>query len=545
MAQTLKSLWGFEVTVGALGKLQFNLPWGVRMTRNKPFLLTLLLASVSLAACSGLGDVGGGGGGCTSNCGGNTAGVVSVTLTASAPPASPALISFKVTITGVTLKNSSSGATANLVLSSSPTVELMRLQSDSAFYGSFSSVTAGTYDSAIVAISGPVVTFANNSGADINNANAACPNNTVCVANLPVANSPTITFPSPITVGTSGVGFSLNFNLTNAFSITNNALVVNFDTVTPVMSAVSLPRANSNLTGIQLDRIEDFVGVVSLNGSNVTVTSPVRGALTATANANTVFDSNPDVAFTQLCVTPGTLASCAQNGQIASIDAVLNSDGTLTLQEYEPLTSAAQDLLEGTVVSVSSLTQFNLVITDKNVAATNSIIGASNIGDGLTVTLSSAPPLQNFYVDTKGLAVEAASPGTIALFAGGTTTDVIKPGQTIAVHPTAFVGGSGSVLSTATVDKLTLRFSRFTSTAVAPSSPFSFNVSDLLPFFTGPFQVQTFAGTPGSQNGTNFDGVDNPASLTTGQPVAVRALFIENSTNNSPIPLFAAKVREP
>jgi hypothetical protein len=515
------------------------------MNRNKPFLITLLLASLSLVACSGLPN----NGTCTINCGGGggTSGVVSVTITSSAPPAAPALVSFKANVIGLTLKNTTSGATANLTLATSPIVEFMRLQSDSTFFGSFSSVAAGTYDSVVVAVANPSVTFVNNTGAAINNALVPCAANALCTANLPVANSPTITFPSPITVGGStGVGFSINFNLTNAFSVASNSLAVSFDTTTPVVSAVSLPRANSNLTGIQLDRIEDFVGVVSLSGSNVTVTSPVRGTLTAIANSNTVFDSNPDVAFTQLCVTPGTLASCAQTGQIASIDAILNSDGTLTVQEYEPLTATAQDILEGTVVSVdsSSSNQFTMVVTDKS-SATTSIDGIATVGDRIAVTLATAPPLQNFYVDTKGLQVESTAPGSLALFVGGTNTGVIKAGQTIAVHPTAFVGGSGAVLSTATVDKVTLRFSRFTSTAVGATSQFSFNVSDVLPFFTGPFQVQTFAGTPGSQNGTNFDGITDPTGLNASQPVAVRALFIENSTNNVQIPLFAAKVREP
>lgn len=514
------------------------------MTRNKPILLTILLAALGLAACSGLPNNGNGGGGCTTNCGGGggTA-AVSVTLTSSAPPTTPGIISFKVTISGITLKNTSSGATANLVLSSNPTVELMRLQSDSALYGSFASVTSGTYDSAIVAVSGAALAFANNTGAAIGNANSSCPATAVCTANVAVASSPTITLASPVTVGTTGIGLALNFNLGNAISLVGGNLVVTLDSTTPILSLATLPRANSTLGSGKLDLIEDFVGLVSVTGQAITITSPTRGTLTATATATTVYDANPDFSTNPICASPGTFNACVRAGQIASMDAVLNSDGSLSVQEFEPLTTISEDLIEGEIVAIPNSTQFSMIVTDLNTAATGSVVSGLAVGDGLIVNIPNT--VQPFTVDTKGLPVESTAPGFLGLFLGETNTDNMQPGQTVAVHPTTFTPSSGTSAAAVNVGTITLRFTRLTTTAAAPFSQSLFNITNFSPFYTGNFQVQTFPGTPGNPGVTNYDGITDPTGLTTDAPVAIRALFIENDTVTSLTPFFAAKVRKP
>src|SRR5712664_3294755 len=71
---------------------------GGHMNRSKTLSLlpVLLLTVLSLAACSGPKNR------CTTNCGTGTA-TVSLTLVADTPPASPSLISYKVTVTQVTV----------------------------------------------------------------------------------------------------------------------------------------------------------------------------------------------------------------------------------------------------------------------------------------------------------------------------------------------------------------------------------------------------------------------------------------------------------
>src|SRR5713101_7819124 len=100
------------------------------------------------------------------------------------------------------------------------------------------------------------------------------------------------------------------------------------------------------------------------------------------------------------------------------MDAILNSDGTRSIQEFEPLLSAQADVVEGIVVAVnpSSQTQFTIVTTDKVQATTNSLIGGLNVGDPLTVTIVLNP--NPFLVDTKGFTqISQSFPATFDKFA--------------------------------------------------------------------------------------------------------------------------------
>jgi hypothetical protein len=309
-----------------------------------------------------------------------------------------------------------------------------------------------------------------------------------------------------------------------------------------VLSAFALPRSNANLGSNQLELIEDFTGAVTLSGSNVTITSPTRGALTVTNTSSSFFDVSPDGS---ICPSPGTFASCVVTGQIASVDAYLNADGTLSLKEFEPLVSTQKDLVEGTVFLVSSASQFKIAVTDKVQAAASSLIGGLNTDDLLTVNIPSPQP---FFVDTKGLAVSSVAPGIFGNFAGQTSTSAIHQGQSVAVHVTAFTAASGSTPASANADTVTLRWSRFATTVQAASSP-TFTVITLPSYFGfaqgTPFGVQTFIGTPGADGITNFDGVtDGNGLLPSAPPVALRALFLENTTNSANPAFFAAKVRQ-
>src|SRR6266581_5590707 len=104
---------------------------------------------------------GGGGGG-----GGNA--TLSLTMI-DTPPTNSSILSLKATITGIAL-NPATGSSFSLQLTSSPfgtspmIVELTRLQSDSAYLGTFTTVPAGTYSSVTVTLANAQVTFANQTG---------------------------------------------------------------------------------------------------------------------------------------------------------------------------------------------------------------------------------------------------------------------------------------------------------------------------------------------------------------------------------------------
>jgi hypothetical protein len=511
------------------------------MNRSKalPFLPVLLLVAFSSSSCSGPKTSGGGGG--TGN------GSIAVTMVADTLPASPSLLTFQVTIASIKF-TTSSGTSTTVNLSPALTVDLMRLQTDTVFLGLFPNIPAAQYVSATLFFSGNAkITFLNDSAtATI----SLCPPNTVCPLSVAVSSTPVATVPFTVSQNAvTGIGIDLNLFNTVSISGTPANLVVNFNNAN-VLTAFTLPRPNSNLAAGQLDLIEDFTGVVSISNQSVTLASaPVtgRGSLTATATSTTFYD--PDPTGTRCPTGTTVLANCVSNNEVASMDVILKSDGTLAIQEIEPLLATAQDTVEGIVVSInpSSLAQqFTLVITNLIPAAQSSLIGSLHIGDALTVNLSTS--VFPFLVDQKGLPVLNNYPGIFQNFSGQTTTSFIHLGQVVAVHATApFTASIGSAIASTFADTVTLRWSRFTATLQTASSP-AFTILNLPFYFGFPqstiFTVQTFLATSGSPRVTNFDGVLDGSGLLTARPVAIRALFLENTTNSANPVFFAAKVRQ-
>ncbi len=507
------------------------------MKSPKTLVFLTLFTAMALSSCSGTKTA------CTSNCTGSGNGSVSVTMVADTLPANPSILSLQVTIIGITF-TSSAGTNQSVTLNPAITLDLMRLQSDTAFLGTFANIPSGQYTSATLAFSNPAkITFLNDTTATLSGCavNAICPLTSNTAAGTPVA---TVSFAVPQS-GVTGIGIDLN--LSNAVSISGATLAVNLSN-NNVISAFTLPRQGSNLSATQRDLIEDFSGVVSLSSNTVTITSPTRGTLTATATANTNFDQSPD-ASNPLCPTgTSTLAACVSANQVASMDAVLNSDGTFSIQEIEPLLPSSQDLVEGTITSVAqaSQTQFVIVVKDKlSTATSGSMIGAVSVGDSLTANLTTSP--NPFLVDTKGLPVNSIAPGTLGFFAGSTTTGVLRPGQVVAIHVISFTAASGNTLASVSADTVMLRWSRFTANPNSTSSQ-TLSVNGLPAYFgftsATLFGVQLFTGTQGAKGVTNFDGIPDGSSITTSKPAAFRGLFIENSGNSLNFPFFAAKVRQ-
>jgi Domain of unknown function (DUF4382) len=506
------------------------------MNRRKAFSVSLSLAAVALTSCSGLpkGSSGGGGGGKST---------VSFALVADTLPANPSILSFRVTINGVQIKPATGSALTLTPVT--PVIDLMRLQSDTAFLGSLSQVPAGSY-TLQASLANPILTFLNDTGSTLTAGSTTCSSGSVCTAALTATGNPTIGSFTLTVAASTNQGVELDFNLNSAISLSAGILSVTFSPASPtpgVLSAFTLPRQNANLGSNQLELIEDFSGVVSVSSNNVTLTSPARGALTSANGSTSFFDPSPDGT---LCQTPASF-SCVVNGQVGSVDAFLNVDGSLSLKEYEPLTSTQQDLVEGTVYSITpaSGTQFGIVVTDRIEAATGSLIGGLDVGDLLTVNIPSPKP---FFVDTKGLPVSSFAPGTFGNFSGQTSTSAIHQGQSILVHVTAFTAASGTTIASATADTVTLRWSRLSSSVQAASSP-TFTIIGLPSYFGfaqgSLFGVQAFTGTAGGDGITNFDGIAAANNLTPSTPpVELRALFLENTTNSANPVFFAAKVRQ-
>src|SRR6267143_2085062 len=470
---------------------------GCYMNRSKAlsFLpVLLLLAALSLAACSGPK------GPCIVNCGGTGTATVSLTLVADTLPPNPSILSFKVTTGAITL-TPTSGTALTFQPPSPFVIDLMRLQSDAALLGSLTNVPSGSY-TVQVSLSSPEITFLNDTPSTITANGVPCLSNQVCTATFPSVGTPTLgSFTLNATSG-GKQGIEFDFNLNNAISLSSGTLAINFNPSSPspgVLTAFTLPRENANLGTNQLELAEDFTGVVSISGSNVTITSPTRGTLTATSTSNSFFDPSPDGL---ICPTPSTI-SCVVAGQIASVDAFLNTDGTLSLKEFEPLNATQQDFVEGTVYAINGTTQFSIAVTDKVQAATSSLIGGLSTGDLLTVNIPVPKP---FLVDTKGLAVPA---GSLGLFQGKADTSAMHLGQTVAVNVTAFVAANGNTIAAATADTVILRWSRLIAIPTGISTNTVVNVNSVLSYFkitsASVFPTQVFSGTLGGQGVTSLD----------------------------------------
>lgn len=481
---------------------------------------------------------GGGGGGGGSN-------KVSVVLTASNPPLTLGLLSFKVVPTSVSLAPSTgSQTTLSINGGNGFAYDLVSLQSDSGFLGTAATVPNGTITTITITIASVQVAFLN--GTTFALTNPACAVGAVCVATFAGPFTASVTTSQAISGNT---GLSLNINLGNTMVINGSSLSVTFSSPNTV-TVVTLPRQNSNLAAGQLDLIEDITGAVTLSGTNVTVTPATvvsHPAITAVTNASTVLDKDPSLT---LCATPtqGSVSSCVSANQAASMDAILNSDGTFTAQEIEPLlASPIVDTVEGVITSITSTsqTQFTMVVTNIIPASSSSKIGGLTIGVPLTVNLAVGPV---FRVDSKGLPISNAFPTSYGQFTNGTNTTALKLGQEVAIHVPSFTAASGTTPAAAnSVDSVTLRWSRFTA-PIATTGTLQFNVDSLPSYFgftpASTLGVEIFGGTQGTQGVTNLDGVANGNSPAATPAVGIRALYIEDPTNTLIPAFFAAKVRQ-
>jgi hypothetical protein len=488
------------------------------VNRHKSFLFVPLALALCLGSCSGVPQ--------------NTppppvTGSTALSLTLQAlpvtPPSSVSFLSFSVDVTGISLTPASGSPVTVPLNASSYTVDLTKLQSDSVFLGTSSTVPPGSYTAVTVSFSNPVLWYCIPSA----QTNVGCPAGSVAQVSGG-GTAPSIT--TSLTLATNQqTGLAIQFNLNNAITLgTGNVPAVSL-AASNVLTAVALPSASNSLGAGELDFVEDVTGIVTaVNASaqTVTVQTGTRGSITAAANSTTVFPSSS-------CTTSQSF-TCIQQGQVASIDTALNAAGTFTLLEYDPLTGPAGDWIEGLVTTTpGSSTQFQIVANDLVVASSGSLIGSSaNALVGVPVQVTLASNVNPFVVDSRRLTVPVNN-------FTGTDATILLPGQTVAVHVTGLTAGSGTASTGVTADTVILRFTRVTGQAGVVSFP-TFSVTNLPPLFgiTTPALVQLSSGSPS----TNYDGVTSGTGLSTGEDVEIRALYFGPS---SATPFSAAKVRVP
>jgi len=485
------------------------------------------VVGLSLAACSGrVGSTGAGG-----SQGGGAGLTVTLRAVPLSPPSHTNLLAFRTTVLGISLIPATGGSVNVPLNSDLYRVDLTKLQSDTAFLAFSNAVPAGTYTSMVVSLSDSAVTFCTQTQGI-----TGCAAGSVSTLSVGPA-IPVITaapFPLVVTRGQS-IGLAVNINVANALTVDEHTQVigdVNLGAAN-VLTAVVLPPSSSSLPSSTLDFIEDVTGVVSsvdATKQSVTIETATRGSITAIAGPSTTVSPN--------CTTfnLGSTFTCAKQGQVASMETVLNADGTFTLLEYDPLGTTAGDWIEGVIgLPPSSSTQFQLVTNDLVLAPANSLIGNNfDLGTPVKVTLANPKP---FVVDTRDLVVPNTS------FSGATDASVLAPGETLAIHVVSFTPGSGATPAAASVDFVYLRFTRVTGSVASAAPPNAFTMQSFPPFFglTVPATIQLSSGS----SRTNFDGITAASDLVSGQTASIRALYFGPPTGPTPTPspFTAAKVR--
>jgi hypothetical protein len=488
------------------------------MNPRKYLALAVLAVMVSLCSCSGVKNP------CT-NCGGG-GGTASLNLTLAAapfvPPPSTSLLSFAVTINSVSLTPASGGNVVDIPLNAGTyTVDLTKLQSDSSFLGQkIATIPSGTYNEVKVGVTSAVVTFCTASSGT-----AGC--NSASIAQIsPGASTPTTSSFSLTLADGQQAGLQVVFNIGNAVTVnpaTQVVTAVNLGTAN-VVTAVPLPPAASTLSTGQLDYLEDVTGnVTATSASSVTVQTATRGSFTSVINSSTIVSGSCVVLNTQCTPTVG---------QVVSIDGTLNSDGTSTMLEFDPLSPTSVDLIEGIVTSEStSNTQFQIVANDFVPATSGSRIGGLSLGDTVNVTLANL--VSGFFIDSKGL-----PDGSGSAFLGSNSATNIHTGQTVMVRVTGFTARSGNTPALATADAVVLRFTRFAA-AAASAGTTQFSIGSLPPFFG--LTVQPLVLTSSGSPITYLDGYSSIGSISVNDNLGIRALYFGSAVTPS---FTAAKVRK-
>lgn len=495
-----------------------------------------LLASwllLSLCACSGVRRTAAGGG--TSN------GTLSITLrsTPPSPTANLSILAFRATITGVSLHPAAGGAVSVGLVSGSPdsyVAEFTRLQSDTALLTSGVSVPAGTYNSLVVSFSDVSLVYCIEPSSGVSGCSLG--SLTQVAGSAGIASIGFGAFPLTVTNG-QRLGLAIDVSIPKAITINGQTITAVNLAAANVFTSTALQEApdTGDLSSGQLSHIDDLYGVVSNVATatqSFTLQTAYRGAISVAAGLSTTYDP----------VCPAQGFSCVTDGALAAVDAILNSDGTLTLRNYSPVpfTPASQDTVEGVVTSQPNVTNqvFDVTVTDATFALANSLLsGSVRPGDPVTVGLVAPKP---FFIVSEGLTIPTNR------FDGSTDVNAIQPGQTVVFSISGFETASGdSAFSTATTSSVALRFSRVTGTVLTATTSSQFTAANFPPYFgfsTNPV-VQITSG--GRGNTTDFDGTSR-SNLLTGDTVSISALYFgptpSPSGNAGSFSFSAATVRK-
>lgn len=486
------------------------------MNSRKSLLLIALAAALALSSCSGLKNP------CTINCGSGDA-LISITMS-DTPPTNTSVVSFTLPVIGVALVPSS-GSQAQVF--SSGSFELTRLQSDTSLVVTNVKVAAGSYTAVNVTVSAPSGVYVNSS----TNTYGTCLPQEICSI-TGAATTITYTFPTALTLSANAKQWvNLDFNYNNAIVTTKNVVGIDM-TQTGVMTASST--VPTGVTSGNFANVDDFTGqIAALSSSSITVTSQLRGSVTATINSATQwFDP-------QSQCTGGGSITCVQTGSVVSLQGLLSTSGVVNATSVDVIDKnpSPTDEVEGMIYPslCNGAGSYGMILSDSVINTSGSPLAGSSYGSGVCLTIGGTAL---FVVDTGILTGQSGAPtgNRVPGFSG--TGDLIA-GQTIRAQITGTTTGTNGYIN-ATATEMLLRFSRLTGT-VSTASSSSFSITNLPPYlgttFTVPPTVITYP------NATLLENVASSSVGNLSGTVSMNALYL-NVSGGAQYWFQAAKVRQ-
>lgn len=465
--------------------------------RKQPLIFLLTLTLVTFTGC------GGNGGSATSGFTTTTPG--SVAVFASDQPLCD-VVSFQVTLTGITLTPQSGGTPVSVLSSGqSTTVDFASLR-DFTTLVNLGSAAPGTYSQVTLTLSNPQL--------KVLDSTQSPPAPTDVSATL---DSLTITLninPALSVASDSTAGLRLDFDLLQSLVTDTNGAVTG--EINPVFTAT--PATIS--TGTGLGEIEDLHGLVQ------SVSTTTTGSFTGSLVIETASGANRTVNLTSSTVLDGATGFGAiQLGTFVEVRGFVDSTGNivaerLTAEEQEDL-SLQQAAFLGVITSVEprlssgAVTQFNLLVREE----------FPEVGSG-------APLLSNVTVTLQTTTQYFVTPGE-ANFAGLTFDATnIGLGQAVVVHGN-FLPGTQGVLPVVNASSVYLRlqtvqgnfFKLLTVGTDGVSGGFDFIPCAEL------FQNQSFSVVTSSD--TSFEGVSTLSGLTVAPTLLVKGLLLYEPTLTS------------
>jgi uncharacterized protein DUF4382 len=443
-----------------------------------------ILSIMSLCSC--------GGGTPASNPGGSSSQGTANVFTVGTDAPLQGVVSCQLTVSGVSLINSS-GAQVS-VLSAPATVDFAQLSGLHQLID-LSAVPTGTYTSALVTLSSPMISFIDTTQ---NPPVISTINGTLAPASV------TVMFPSQFVLTDSEmVGLRMEFDLHQSLLTDGNGQITG--TVDPVFNMQLLAADDSEVA------IDDFMaGVVSTNGSSFIVQGPKGRQWTVQTSATTTFD-DPSISISQFTTDTIVAVSGSLDPVSKDIDAseveVVSMDGFYLAGLFTSIRPPAGPATAADLFVRAELPDVN------------------GIEDGQITTLALTGNEQYRIANIK-------NPITTLLF----NNSLLAPGQSVAVGGTLTTTGG---VSTLTTNRVVLRRQGQQGTLVVGQTVIqngnqgSFELTDdwtdglLLP---NPLPVVT-------TDATNFINLSGLSGLTgsTALPLRVVGFVLINPATSTPV----------